>query len=110
MIAVLPAAGSASLRSTRSRVMESGAAPLPRWLERALAGRCGAYARSTGQPCRAWGLGRGGRCKNHGGMSTGPRTPEGRDRIREANRARARHPERQRVNQDNPHNATEVPA
>lgn len=96
--------------SMRPRVMDSGAAPSPRWLERTLAGRCGAYARSTGQPCRAWGLGRGGRCKNHGGASTGPRTPEGRERIRKANRARARHPQRQGANQGNNHDAAEVPA
>jgi hypothetical protein len=32
---------------------------------------CGAHARSTGQPCQAKGLANG-RCKNHGGMSTGP--------------------------------------
>ena len=29
-----------------------------------------------------------GRCKNHGGMSTGPRTPEGRKAIAEATRQR----------------------
>ena len=28
------------------------------------------------------------RCRNHGGMSTGPKTPEGRARIAEANRCR----------------------
>ena len=32
---------------------------------------CGAHARSTGQPCQAKGLANG-RCKNHGGLSTGP--------------------------------------
>ena len=41
---------------------------------------CGARTR-TGQPCRRKGLGKGGRCPNHGGMSTGPRTPEGRARL-----------------------------
>ena len=45
--------------------------------------RCGARTR-TGKPCRALGTGRGGRCKNHGGMSTGPRTEEGRERCRQA--------------------------
>jgi hypothetical protein len=44
---------------------------------------CGAHARSTGKPCRAQGLGRGGRCELHGGMSTGPRTPEGLARALE---------------------------
>ena len=38
---------------------------------------CGAFARSTGQPCKAKAL-VNGRCKNHGGMSTGPKTLEGR--------------------------------
>jgi len=42
--------------------------------------QCGAYARSTGNPCRAKALSNG-RCKNHGGMSTGPRTPEGKARA-----------------------------
>jgi hypothetical protein len=41
--------------------------------------KCGAFARSTGQPCKAKALANG-RCRNHGGMSTGPRTPEGRAR------------------------------
>jgi hypothetical protein len=50
--------------------------------------RCGALARSTGQPCRAPGNGAGGRCKLHGGQSTGPRTTEGRARIAEAARRR----------------------
>lgn len=44
---------------------------------------CGAHARSTGQPCRAKALANG-RCKNHGGMSTGPRTAEGKRAIAEA--------------------------
>lgn len=44
---------------------------------------CGAKTRK-GTPCQARGLGRGNRCKFHGGMSTGPRTPEGRQRCREA--------------------------
>ena len=45
---------------------------------------CGAFARSTGKPCQAKLLLRGGRCKLHGGKSTGPRTPEGRIRARQA--------------------------
>jgi hypothetical protein len=49
---------------------------------------CGAFARSTGRPCQAPGNGRGGRCKLHGGMSTGPRTEQGRQRLREAMRLR----------------------
>jgi hypothetical protein len=41
---------------------------------------CGARTRA-GHPCQRKGLGKGGRCRNHGGMSTGPRTPEGRARL-----------------------------
>ena len=49
--------------------------------------KCGAYARSTGNPCQAKAL-TNGRCKNHGGMSTGPKTPEGRQAVAEASRQR----------------------
>ena len=45
---------------------------------------CGAYARRTGKPCKAPGTGGGGRCKQHGGLSTGPKTPEGRHRCGQA--------------------------
>lgn len=48
---------------------------------------CGAYARSTGLPCQAKSL-VNGRCRNHGGLSTGPKTPEGRQAIAEATRQR----------------------
>ena len=34
-----------------------------------------------GRPCRALGSGKGGRCKNHGGMSTGPTTTGGKARA-----------------------------
>jgi hypothetical protein len=49
--------------------------------------KCEAYARSTGNPCQAKAL-TNGRCKNHGGLSTGPKTPEGRQAIAEATRQR----------------------
>ena len=49
--------------------------------------RCGAYARTTGNPCQAKAL-TNGRCKNHGGISTGPKTPEGRKTIAQATRQR----------------------
>jgi hypothetical protein len=42
--------------------------------------RCGARCRD-GHPCRAKGIGRGHRCKNHGGQSTGPTTEEGKRRA-----------------------------
>ena len=44
---------------------------------------CNARTRS-GRPCRALALPRTGRCKWHGGLSTGPRTPEGKARALEA--------------------------
>lgn len=45
--------------------------------------RCGARTRK-GTPCRAKALPGKTRCKFHGGASTGPKTPEGRERIAEA--------------------------
>lgn len=49
--------------------------------------RCGAKTRA-GHSCQRRGIGAGGRCRNHGGMSTGPRTEEGRRRIADAQRRR----------------------
>ena len=50
---------------------------------------CGARTRK-GTPCqrRAYG---NGRCRNHGGLSTGPKTPEGRERIADAQKRRWAH-------------------
>ncbi len=48
-----------------------------------LAPRCGAKTH-TGNPCQAPAMSNG-RCRMHGGASTGPRTPEGRARISAAN-------------------------
>ena len=45
--------------------------------------RCGARSKRTGKPCQ--GAAANGRCKLHGGKSTGPRTPEGLERSRRAN-------------------------
>jgi hypothetical protein len=39
--------------------------------------KCGAFARSTGKPCRMKALANG-RCRLHGGLSTGPKTVEGK--------------------------------
>src|ERR1700682_4780424 len=57
--------------------------------------RCGAKTR-VGGTCRApalWHAGdpapRNGRCRMHGGLSTGPRTPEGRQRCAEAAKSAA---------------------
>lgn len=44
---------------------------------------CGAYARSTGKPCRKVAMANG-RCRNHGGCSTGPKTESGKQRQRAA--------------------------
>ncbi len=48
-------------------------------IQRFAATRCGARTR-RGTSCRRKAL-RNGRCRNHGGMSTGPRTLEGRLRA-----------------------------
>jgi hypothetical protein len=45
--------------------------------------RCGAMTRK-GMPCKAPVMANG-RCRMHGGKSTGPRTPEGLERSRKAN-------------------------
>ena len=62
--------------------------------------RCGAKTRS-GRPCQARAVWdkqhnrpRNGRCRMHGGLSTGPRTPEGHARCAEGRR-RARQQNRQ---------------
>lgn len=52
-----------------------------------LAGRpkCGARSRQKGgQPCAAFVVRGRKRCRMHGGLSTGPRTPEGLERSRRA--------------------------
>jgi hypothetical protein len=48
---------------------------------------CGARTR-RGTLCQRKGLGKGGRCPNHGGCSTGPKTIEGRQRISQVQRQR----------------------
>jgi hypothetical protein len=53
--------------------------------------RCGAYARSTGEACRQPGLGAGGRCRWHGGRSTGRPIKSGKHtKVRKANTERLR--------------------
>ena len=47
---------------------------------------CGAQTRQN-LPCERKALANG-RCRNHGGLSSGPKTAEGRERIAEAQRAR----------------------
>jgi hypothetical protein len=41
---------------------------------------CGARGRRKGTPCQCKEVECNGRCKWHGGLSTGPRTPEGKSR------------------------------
>lgn len=43
--------------------------------------RCGAKSKRTGKPCQGIAMANG-RCHLHGGKSTGPRTKEGKDRLR----------------------------
>ncbi|MGB1428683.1 MAG: HGGxSTG domain-containing protein, partial [Cycloclasticus sp.] len=40
--------------------------------------RCGAKTKATGQPCKIKAIYSNGRCKLHGGLSTGPRTVDGK--------------------------------
>lgn len=78
-----------------SRRLQDHARRLRGQLPRSERPRCGAPARSTGRPCQApvvWDAQRdrprNGKCKCHGGASTGPKTAEGRKRIRAAQKAR----------------------
>src|SRR3954453_9163769 len=66
--------------------MNPPSARLPDWRMMLLlarsAPRCGARTRA-GTPCRSPAMGNG-RCRLHGGLSTGPRTPEGLARLAQA--------------------------
>lgn len=57
---------------------------------------CGAYARTTGNPCLGRPL-KNGRCKLHGGLSTGPKTLEGKKRIAEATHKRMVYGQKQKA-------------
>jgi hypothetical protein len=48
------------------------------------ASRCGARRKRDGEPCCQPAM-PNGRCRVHGGLSTGPRTPEGLARSRRSN-------------------------
>jgi transcriptional regulator with XRE-family HTH domain len=81
------------LKAERERLEERFRAELA-WVKERQAARaakdrvcCGAQTRK-GQPCRLLSEPGRQRCKFHGGKSTGPRTPEGRARIAEAQRRR----------------------
>lgn len=58
--------------------------PMPRDL---IGLACGARTRA-GTPCKLTAIYMNGRCKLHGGLSTGPTSDEGRERCREAARGR----------------------
>jgi hypothetical protein len=45
--------------------------------------RCGARSKRHGKPCKGPAMANG-RCRFHGGLSTGPRTAEGLERARKA--------------------------
>ena len=49
----------------------------------AMASRCGAAESTTGCPCQQPAMANG-RCRLHGGKSTGPKTREGAERARQA--------------------------
>lgn len=57
--------------------------PFPSYLEGLT---CGAKTRK-GTPCKLTSLYRSGRCKFHGGLSTGPKTEEGKRRAAENGKA-----------------------
>ena len=60
--------------------------------------QCGAHARSTGLPCKAKAL-PNGRCKLHGGLSTGPKSVEGKLAIGAATKARMAHGQLQKAHE-----------
>lgn len=52
--------------------------PFPEYPPECVDMTCGAKAKSTGDPCKSAQLYRNGRCKFHGGLSTGPKSAEGK--------------------------------
>ena len=83
----------------RSRIVNGQYYPLHWCLPRSARPRCGAQTRE-GSPCKRLAL-RNGRCCNHGGKSTGPKTEAGKARIAEGQRRRwvAYHAAKGAVNQ-----------
>jgi hypothetical protein len=77
---------SASPARARARLSQPQAAELPRVV-------CGARRHRDGEPCEALSVPGKRRCRFHAGMSTGPRTPEGKAKVtRNLPWARARVP------------------
>ena len=64
--------------STCARMTLAGPAAKPASLARVV---CGATRHRDGQPCEALSVPGKRRCRFHGGMSTGPRTAEGRAKV-----------------------------
>ena len=71
-------------RSSAGISLDRMRARLEALLKANAAPRCGARSKRTGKPCRGAAM-PNGRCKLHGGKSTGPRTAEGLARSRRAN-------------------------
>lgn len=73
-----------NVRPVRARANNFGRKEKPEWLV-ALESRrrviCGAKRRRDGKPCKALSVPGKKRCKWHGGCSTGPRSPAGRQRA-----------------------------
>jgi hypothetical protein len=74
---------------TRSRNPKEQSSPLLALLEPPphVSRRCGAHARSTGEPCRKWAVRGRTRCRNHGGVGGGRPPTHGR-RTARAERSR----------------------
>lgn len=86
-----PARGWAITDYEQKRIEADAARRSAKLIERAERHRCQCAARTRkGTPCRNKSEPGRRRCKFHGGMSTGPKTPEGKARIAEAQRARWR--------------------
>jgi hypothetical protein len=81
-----PPPGIKSQPQPRLRYFKGRYWPLHWCLPRETRPRCGARTRA-GSPCKRLAL-RNGRCRNHGGLSTGPKTEAGRSRIAEAQKRR----------------------
>jgi hypothetical protein len=96
------------MAESRGRVDEVGVAPHERrrgWLKNgnppgdlSTVERCGAKTR-RGSACQCPGM-RNGRCRLHGGLSTGARTPEGIERIRRAVTKHGMYSKRARVERE----------
>ena len=68
--------------AARAREAQASGRHIPRFPQYLRGLTCGAI-KKNGKPCRMATLGANGRCKLHGGASTGPRTAEGRARALE---------------------------